>query len=54
MKCELMNERILHEFHIFLWICASNVFSMHNINAWNVQYMNEWYLHNFHYKVVKC
>ncbi len=24
---------------------VSNVFSMHDINAWNIQIMNEWILH---------
>jgi hypothetical protein len=26
-----------------------NVFSMHNINVWNVWITNEWILHYFHY-----
>jgi hypothetical protein len=30
------------------------VFSMHNINVWNIWIMNEWILHNFHYEVVRC
>ncbi len=29
--------------------CVSNVFSMHDINVWNVQIMNEQILHDFHY-----
>jgi hypothetical protein len=49
MKYEPMNEQMSHEFHIFLWICVSNVFSMDNINAWNLWIMNEQILYDFHY-----
>ncbi len=28
---------------------VSNVFSIHHISVWNVQIVNEWISHNFHY-----
>jgi len=28
---------------------VSNMFSMHDINAWNIQIMNNFLLHDFHY-----
>jgi hypothetical protein len=49
MKYEPMNEQMLHEFNIFLWIFVSNVFSMHDINVWNIQITNEQIFHDFHY-----
>jgi hypothetical protein len=44
----------LHKIYIFLRIHMSNVFSMRNINVWNVWIMNEYILYNFHYYIVKC
>jgi hypothetical protein len=49
MKYELMNKQMSHKFHIFLYICVINVFSMHDIIVWNVQIMNDRILHDFHY-----
>jgi hypothetical protein len=40
------------KFHIFPQIHASNVFSMHDVCAQNVWIMNEWILHDFHFKIV--
>jgi hypothetical protein len=48
MKYEPINEWMSHEFHIFLKIHVLNVFSMHDINVWYVQIMNERILHYFH------
>jgi len=49
MKYKPMNEQMSCKFHIFLQICMSNVFSIHNINVWNIQIMNEQILQNFDY-----
>jgi hypothetical protein len=49
MKYEPMNERLSHKFCIFLEIHVSNVFSIIDINVWNVWIMNEQILHDFHY-----
>jgi hypothetical protein len=31
-----------------------NMFSMQDINAWNVWIMNQQILHDLHYQVVRC
>jgi hypothetical protein len=56
----LTNEVRTHEWTNVTWIAhlaiihMSNVFSMHDISAWNVRIMNELMLHDFHFKVVRC
>jgi len=49
MKYEPMNEWMSHKFDIFQQIYLSNVFSMHDISAWNIQITVEQILHDFHY-----
>jgi hypothetical protein len=41
MRYELMNEWVSYEFHMFLEIYVSNVFSMHDISVWNIWITNE-------------
>jgi hypothetical protein len=53
MKYKSMNERMSHDFASSNKF-VSNLFSMHNINVWNVQTMNEIVLHNLHYQIMRC